>query len=372
MKKIIYSIVLISALALGFSSCGSKGEDAQPQNPTPTTPTARNYTTVSIFAGSANTPPTSGNTNGTGTAALFNSPSQGVQDADGNIYVSDRGNNSIRRITPQGVVTLFAGDPNGASGTATFNGTGTNARFFQPAGLAISGGNLYVAEEGNGSVRKITISGAVVTTLATGLNVPYGIVADNQGNLFVGNYNSPRISKIVISTGVVTTFVGNSLSAHGDGTGTNTTFTNILAMCIDPQNNIYAVSGDRCVRRITPEGVVTTFAGNGTQTPAFVNSVSTASPAAFFRDLRGITIDPAGNLYVTQTNGAIRKITPQGFVTDFAGISASVFANNNNQGVQGDINGALLDARFRVPTGILCGRDNILYVFEQQRVRKIE
>jgi hypothetical protein len=337
-----------------------------------TVATPRNYSTVSTLAGSNQT--NGSYFDGTGTAALFSNPHGLVQDANGDLYVVESGNHVIRKITPQGVVTTFAGT---AGQTGTTDGTGAAARFNAPVAITISGGNFYILDVANHRIRKMTPQG-VVTTLAgstsgytdgTGTNAkfenPYYIVADNQGNLFVGE-KTRRIRKVVISTGEVSTFAGSGLSSHGDGTGTSASFTSMNGMCIDAQNNLFVVSGERCIRKVTPAGVVTTFAGVGNQLEGYVNGNATT---ARFVDARGITIDNAGFLYVLQYS-SVRKVSPQGDVTDLAGINAATYLANGH--ISGNTNGALGTARFNIPQYIICGQNGILYVSEAHKIRKID
>jgi streptogramin lyase len=119
---------------------------------------------VTTFAGPVSGITTPGSSDGTGTSATFTTPCYVVVDASGNVYVSDTGNNKIRKITPAGVVTSFAGPPSGSSTSGFSDGTGTAALFSAPNGIAVdSSGNVYVADTGNNKIRKITPSGSVTT-----------------------------------------------------------------------------------------------------------------------------------------------------------------------------------------------------------------
>ncbi|MFK5890746.1 MAG: hypothetical protein QM486_08455, partial [Flavobacteriaceae bacterium] len=171
--------------------------------------------TVSTFAGSG----TPGSVDDTGTSAQFNTPSRVAIDASGTIYVADTGNQRIRKITANGVVTTLAG--------STFDfadGTGTSAKFANPTGIAVDGsGTIYVADRNNQRIRKIT------------------------------------------AAGVVTTFAGSGTRSFADGTGTAAQFANPTGIAIDGSGTIYvADTNNNRIRKITTAGVVTTFAGSGT------------------------------------------------------------------------------------------------------------
>ena len=296
-----------------------------------------------------------GSTDATGTAALFSAPTGVAVDAAGNIYVSDTGNETIRKITPAGVVTTLAGSA-GAAGSV--DSAGTAAQFSSPTSIAVDGaGNIYVADEGNDTIRKVATSG-VVTTLAgsagarghldaTGtaaqFDGPNGVAADSSGNVYVADTNNETIRKISPS-GAVTTFVGITGSiGYSDGAGTGARFNRPLGMSFDAQGNLYvADSANNTIRKITPAGVVSTLAGS-----AFVGSTgSIDGPAitARFNEPNGVAVDSGGNIYVGDTfNATVRKITPDGTVNTLAG----------SPGAQGSTDGQGDAALFFLPYGVI-------------------
>jgi len=319
---------------------------------------------VSSLAGTS----TAGYVDGTGTAARFSAPQGIAVDSNGNIYVADTGNNRIRKITAEGVVTSLAG-----TSTAGYaDGTGTAARFSAPQGIAIdSSGNIYVADTGNNRIRKVTPAG-VVTSLAgtstagyadgTGtaarFSAPQGIAVDSSGNIYVADTGNNRIRKVT-PTGVVTTLAGTSTAGYANGTGTAARFNLPQGIAVDNNGNIYvADTGNNRIRKITPAGVVTSLAG--TLAAGYANGTGTT---ARFSAPQGIAVDSNGNVYVADTgNNRIRKITAGGVVSSLAGTSTA-----------GYIDGTGTAARFSAPQGIAINADGISYVTDSDnnRIRKI-
>ena len=188
---------------------------------------AQSYS-FTVFAGM---PPPTGSRDGTGSDARFNNPMGIALDAAGNTYVADRNNATIRKISPAGVVTTFAGLA-GVTGSA--DGIGSAARFNQPVGLVLDvAGNVFVTDRADHTVRKITPAGAVTTvaglagtpesTDATGtaarFRTPNGIAVDGAGNVYVADTGNRTIRKIT-SAGIVTTLAGSTgLIGNTEGTG---------------------------------------------------------------------------------------------------------------------------------------------------------
>jgi sugar lactone lactonase YvrE len=295
---------------------------------------------ITSFAGNTNV--TTG-VDGTGDAATFNGPYAVAIDAAKNLYVSDTVNNTIRKITPLRVVTTLAGTA-GIAGTT--DATGAAARFNFPVGLAVdSAGNVYVADSKNLTIRKITPAGAVTTFAGSALQLgatngqgaaarfflPYGVAVDSAGNVYVAEGGNHLIRKIT-PDGTVSTLAGSAMQAgFTDGAGGAARFNTPFGLTIDAGGNLYvADSGNNAIRRVTPAGVVTTVAGlNG---PA--GSLDGPSAVARFNQPRGVSIDASGNLYVADYgNATVRHITPGGIVTTLAG-SAGIVGSTNSVGTQ--------------------------------------
>ncbi|ANJ73375.1 hypothetical protein K6V72_19225 [Ralstonia insidiosa] len=291
---------------------------------------------VSTFAGSG----TGSEADGTGTAASFSSPIGITFDSTGNLYVVDTSGNTIRKITPAGVVTTLAGS--GAVGSA--DGIGTAATFWQPYGVAIDGaGNLYVTDVANQKIRKITPAGVVTTLAGSGtvgatdgpgalatFNLPRGIAVDNNGYVYVAEQSGCKIRKIT-PAGVVSTLAGSPASncGHADGTGTAAIFQGPVALALDSNGNLYVAEfGGSDVRKVTPAGVVTTLAGSGVS-----GSADGMGTSAQFGTPAGIAVDSNGVVYVADSsNSTIRMITPAGNVSTLAGAAGvRAFADGTAQ-----------------------------------------
>lgn len=268
---------------------------------------------VTTLAGSGNI----GATDGSGTAASFNFPRGIAVDSTGNVYVADTNNFKIRKITPTGVVSTFAGS--GITGST--DGTNTNASFGTVYGIAVDAdGNIYVADTNKFKIRKITSSGVVSTFAGSGIggsvvdgtgtaasfSSPSGVAVDSSGsNIYVSDTNARKIRKIT-SSGVVTTFAGSDSVGPTDGTGTSASFGPMHGIAVDSIGNIYvADTGENKIRKITSLGVVTTIAGSGSK-----GSTDGIGTSASFSNPHGIAVDSAGNVYVTDTyNFKIRKLS---------------------------------------------------------------
>jgi hypothetical protein len=263
--------------------------------------TIRKITAAGVVTTLAGMAGESGSDDGTGSGALFNGPYGVAVDSSGNIYVADQGNSTIRKITAAGVVTTLAG----LAGTpGNDNGTGSAARFSGPVGVAVdSAGNVYVADQGNNSIRKITPAG-VVTTLASGID-PAAVAVDGAGNVYVPDPGNSTILKVT-SIGAVSTLAGSAGNqGSADGTGSAARFNVPTGVAVDGSGNVYvADANNSTIRKITPAGLVTTLAGLALATG---NDDGTGSGARFY-DPVGVAVDGSGNVYVADfSNNNIRK-----------------------------------------------------------------
>jgi hypothetical protein len=266
-----------------------------------------------------------GYADGTGAAAQFNEPIDVAVDRANNVYVADRINAVIRKITPDRVVTTFAGS---AGDPGPDDGVGVLASFRYPHGLAIdSATNIYVADRGNHVIRKITPGGVVTTIAGTagtsgtadGTNAaarfssdgPNGVAVDSAGNLYVADFNNYSIRKIShIGSDWVTTTIAGGSSGSDDGIGASATFSQAWNLAVDSANNILvADTGNHTIRKIVQQGadwVVTTIAGS----PGVSGTADGPGSSAFFNLPFAVAVDSDRNLYIADyQNNRIRKGT---------------------------------------------------------------
>jgi serine/threonine protein kinase/sugar lactone lactonase YvrE len=339
-------------------------------------PVQRMVLMVSTVAGQAGV---AGYTNGLGVQAKFRLPNSLVVDTSSGsaiVYVADTGNQSIRRIDSNGLVTTVAGMPHKHG---SFDGAGTVARFYGPFGIAVdtSTGDaiLYVADTGNNTIRKISSAG-VVTTLAgeagkpgnadaawlsARFRNPWGVAVESDGDIVVADSSNDTIRK-VLPSGTVFTAAGQAGSIGSvDGYGNNAQFNNPSAVAEDASGNLFiSDSGNHVIRKITPSRVVSTFAGSAGN----AGSVDGNGESARFWNPQGVAVDGVGNVYVADTgNNTIRKITPMGQVSTIAGLP----------GPGGFADGPGAQARFNGPAGIAVTKDGTIYVADTNNhvIRKV-
>jgi len=331
--------------------------------------------TVSTFAGLAGV---FGSADGTGTAARFDTPQDIVADATGNLFVTDTGNQTIRKITPAGVVTTLAGSVKVAG---KIDGLGATALFNGPLGIAIDPtGNLFVTEEGNKDIRKVTPAGAV-STLPPGFNFSdpyyYAVAADAAGSVYVAPLLFTDYDSIIVDGGWYLSVrqIGFLTRLSPDGTPTylaQTTwvteppqyrsgpfvFTDILA---DRPDSV-VLAGSRQVRRYsTTDFTFTAIAGSGA-----AGSGDGPAANAQFSDQFALASDPAGGFAVADAgNNTVRRISANGNVTTVAGLAL--------ERAEGTQDGAGAAARFAGATSVAVDASGNLYVADADHhcIRKV-
>jgi len=252
---------------------------------------------------------------GPATDGQLNDPEGVAIDGQGNVYISDKYNHSVRKITPQGTISTLAG--NGEAGYSGDGGLATASQLSGPTGLALdNAGNLYIADAGNNRIRKVTVDGKIMTIAGTGnggfngnavpataaqLNAPRSLVVDNAGNLYIADVLNYQVRKVTPS-GIISTIAGADAPGYsGDDSAATAAKLNLpTGIALDKGGNMYiADQGNNCIRKIDTAGIISTV------------TIINADTAGKLNAPLCIVLDGGSNLYVTeQQNHRIRRITP--------------------------------------------------------------
>jgi uncharacterized protein (TIGR03437 family) len=303
----------------------------------------------------------------------FFNPNSVAVDALGNVYVS--WDNAVRKISPAGVITLFAG--NLTEGFSGDGGPATSAEVSGVLGIAVdTAGNLYLADTYNNRIRKVAAGSNMIGTFAGNgsqsfsgdggpaisaqLFSPYGMAWDAAGDLYVADSGNSRIRKISAG-GIITTIAGNgtTLFSGDGGPAVSAGLSNPQALVLDAAGNLYfSDSGSSRVRKISTNGAITTIAGNGLD--GFSGDGGLAVSAELWGP-NGLAFDAAGNLYIADgTNARVRKVTPSGTITTVAGGGTTL----------GD-GGPASAAQLASPSGVAVDQAGNLYIADNGRIRKV-
>jgi sugar lactone lactonase YvrE len=299
---------------------------------------------------------------GPATSAQLSSPNGVAVDNADNLYIADTYNSRIRKVTPDGTISTVAGG--GQSGSGGDGGPATSARLTSPNGVAVdNAGNLYIADTYANRIRKVSPDGKISTVAGNGisgfsgdgstatsaqLNTPNAVVVDNAGNLFIADTKNSRIRKVT-SQGTITTFAGNGSCPDGIP-ATSARLNNAAALALDAQGNFYiADSENHRIRKVTPQGIIRTVAGDGTSGYGGDGGPATSAQLNL---PSGVAVDNAGNLYIADTrNYRIRKVTPQGTISTVAGDGTS--------------------AQFGLIYRVAVDNAGNLYISDSTRIRKV-
>jgi len=304
-------------------------------------------------------------------------------DSRGNLYIADSDNLRIRMVNAGGTITTVAGD--GSRGYAGNNGPATSASLFYPSGVAADGaGNIYIADDENYRVRKVSASGVITTVAGTGsagfsgdlgaatnaaLNYPQGVACDAAGNVYIADTFNNRIRKIA-TNGIITTVAGNTNQGFaGNGiAATNSSLYWPSGVSVDSAGNLLiADTLNQCIRKVATNGIITTVAGSGvggySGDGGAATSASVSNPAA-------VAVDPTGNLFIADNyNNLIRRVGTNGIITTVAGSIAGA----GGAGSYGGDGGPATKAALAGPQGVGFDAAGNLYISDSynNRVRAV-
>jgi hypothetical protein len=316
---------------------------------------------------------------------------QGVAvDSSGNVYIADSSTNRIRKVTAStGLISTVAGN-----GTGGYNEDGiaaTSAELSDPEGVALdSQGNIYIADKNNNRIRKVTVSTGIITTVAgngtygfqgdgsaaTGaeMRYPMGIAVDTSGNIYFGDTNNYRIRKVTASNGIISTIAGTGTEgSSGNGVAaTSAEINSPYGLTADASGNIYiADTNNNRVRKVTAStGIITTVAGNGTYG---YNGDGIASASAELGQPEGVAVDSSGNIYIADSgNERIREVSAStGLISTFAG-NGYVNTSTGHGGYSGD-DGSATSAELSIPSGVAVDAAGDIFIADElnSRIRMV-
>ena len=309
---------------------------------------------------------------GPATSATLSFPAGLAFDSSGNMYIADSFNSRIRKVGADGNVTTIAGT--GAFGFAGDKNTATQAILNRPYSVAVdNAGNVYIADALNHSVRKIS-GGTMSTVVGNGfgiegsggdggaatsaiLDTPTALLLDGAGNLYIADTRNNRVRKVG-TDGNINTVAGNgAATSSGDGgPATSAGVNSPEGLALDSAGNLYIsdTAGHR-VRKVAPDGTISTVAGNGTG--GLKGDGGPATQASLYYP-KGLAVDKAGNLFIADwLNGRVRVVTPDGTIFTAAG--------NGSFAYYGD-GGPATSAALRFPWGLAVDSAGKIYIADDE------
>ena len=332
---------------------------------------------------------------GPGTSAQLNVPTGIAVDSAGNVYVADQNNHRIRRVSPTGAISTFAG-----TGTGGFSGDGgpaASAQLAGPRGVAVDGsGNVYIADYSNHRVRRVGATGTISTFAGTGtpggssvntgtstlvqLHDPTDVAVDRDGNVYIMDQNNNRVRRVT-PAGALTTISHYTFNTQD----------RLQAVAVDRDGNVYVadrtagVQNDSVIRRIGSGGGISIFAGTS-GSPGFSGDGGPAT-SAWLDSPYGVTADSAGNVYIADTNNyRVRKVDGSGIISTFVGTTSGLLAGTVIEtfaggaagtttvaGFSGD-GGPAASAELNNPLGVALDGSGNLYIADtnNHRIRKVD
>ena len=316
------------------------------------------------------------------TSAMLSGTVSTALDQAGNLDISEDGDHMVRMVSAAtGVETIVAG-----TGTPGFNGDGVAATASElngPAGIALDkDGNLYIADVGNGRIRKVAASTGSISTVAgpgvpsaigdggpatsAYIGHPNSVALDSAGNLYIADSTDNRVRMVTNATGIITTFAGDGTFAPFGGDGglaTSATVRSPHALAFDGAGNLYIADGNSRIRKVTAAtGVITTVAGNGIL--GYFREGSIATQTAIYPQQGSLASDTAGNLFFATGTLFVERVDAKtGVLTTVAGNGYTFFSGDG---------GSATMAGFANPQGVAVDSNGSLYIAEYDgRVRKV-
>ena len=311
-----------------------------------------------------------------------------ANDAAGNIYIADMSNHVIRRVNSAGNISTVAGMGPDQAGFNGDNQPAIQAKLATPSDVATDdAGNLYVADNGNHRIRRIDRNGMISTVAGTGepgssgdgglatdasLRYPSAIALDSVGNLYIGDVGNYRVRRVAKASGIISTIAGGSFGFAGDGgPATAAAFKNLSALAVGPSGDVFiADSYNNRVRRIGPDGIITTIAGNGNYNVFSEAELGDGDSAtkAIVRWPFGLALDKAGNLYIAENrSNRVRRVDSSGAITTVAGSGHPLEPGSSGDGGPAD------KAKLNGPSGLAIDSLGNIYISDvgNFRVRKV-
>jgi NHL repeat len=321
------------------------------------------------------------------TKARLGFPAGVAVDGKGNVYIADKDTYRVRKVDRDGTITTIAGT--GRRGFSGDGGSATSATLTEPVGVAVDEqGTVYIADPDSARVRKVNPGGTITTFAGNGrgflplgdggpatsaqLNDPVGVAVDRKGNVYIADDGNNRVRR-VSPGGTITTIAGNgtcdsSGKRLGDGgPATSAQLCGPAGIAVDEQGNVYIADGilNMRVRKVNPGGTITTFAGNGK-----CSDPGGGARTAELCDPVGVAVDGNGNVYIADNgDNRVRKVSPRGTMTAFAGTGET--CHLGEPCTLGD-GGPATSAKL-VPTGVAVDAKGNVYIADggNRRVRKV-
>jgi uncharacterized protein (TIGR03437 family) len=310
---------------------------------------------------------------GPATSAGLGSPQAIALDTTGNLFISDAGFGVVRKVSADGIITTVAGNPTRAGGYSGDGHAAVDAQLNQPHGIAVdAAGNLYIADQYNHRIRKVGVNGTITTVAGGGdpvggigdggqatdaiLQYPQAVVVDASGNLFIADYGHYLVRKVT-PNGIITTIAGNGnsiigTSPTGDGGPATSAIVAPSGLALDAKGNLYIADHiNNRVRKVSPGGIISTVAGSGAST--YTGDGGAATDAGV-KAPEGVAVDAFGDIFIAaRGDQRVRLVSPAGTITTIAG--------NGLVGSEGD-GGPATSAQLDSPYGVAVDSRGFIYV----------